>query len=107
LLFTIAASPVSALTRENAAQDIRVLGQLNANSASKQELLTVPGLDNEAVDTIVAARQRAPLTDLATLANIPPNALAHLKVSGDSDYRRIRKLPLEVLDRSRVTRVRR
>jgi hypothetical protein len=77
-------------------KDIRVLGRLNINDATREQLMTVPGLDRELVDAIVSARQKAPIADLATLP-IPPLATQHLKTDGSSDYRRIRVLPLQVM----------
>lgn len=77
-------------------QDIRVLGKLNINSATREQLLTVPGLDPQAVEAIVSARQKAPIGDLSSLP-ISPDAAQHLKTGGLSDYRRIRVLPLQVM----------
>ncbi|HWE29049.1 MAG TPA: hypothetical protein VHB97_13670 [Polyangia bacterium] len=88
-----AASPVAAVQNE----DIRVLGRLNINSATREQLLTVPGLDAGTVDAIIKQRQTAPISNLSALP-LPPEATEHLKTDGDSDYRRIRRLPLEVLD---------
>jgi hypothetical protein len=88
-----AASPVAAVQNE----DIRVLGRLNVNSATREQLLTVPGLDPATVDAILKQRQQAPISDLSGLP-LPADAVDHLKTGGDSDYRRIRRLPLQVLD---------
>jgi hypothetical protein len=88
-----AATPVAAVQNE----DIRVLGRLNINSATREQLLTVPGLDATAVDAILKQRQAAPISNLGALS-LPPEASDHLKTDGDSDYRRIRRLPLQVLD---------
>jgi hypothetical protein len=87
-----AARPVAADQNE----DIRVLGKLNVNSATREQLRTVPGLDAPGVDAIVSARQKAPIVDLATLP-IAPEAAQHLKTLGDSDFRRLRVLPLQVM----------
>jgi hypothetical protein len=87
------ATPVAADQKE----DIRVLGKLNVNSATRDQLLTVPGLDAGIVDVILTQRQRGPISDLSTMA-LPPEAADHLKTGGDPDYRRIRRLPLQVLD---------
>jgi hypothetical protein len=76
--------------------DIRVLGKLNVNSATREQLLTVPGLDAQLVDVIVSARHNAPIQDLAALP-VSADAAQHLKTGGESDYRRIRVLPLEVV----------
>jgi DNA uptake protein ComE-like DNA-binding protein len=94
-----AATPVAADQKE----DIRVLGKLNVNAATREQLLTVPGLDAALVDAIVAQRQKAPISDLSTLT-LPPEAVEHLKIGGDSDYRRIRRLPLQVLDTVKTAR---
>jgi hypothetical protein len=104
LLLCVGASHVRALPHDNTPAEIRILGQLNVNTASKEELLTVPGLDDNAVETILAARKKGPLTDLQALGSLPLNALSHLKLSGDSDYRRIRKLPFQIMDRRRMAR---
>ena len=87
-----AASPVAAVQNE----DIRVLGKLNVNTATREQLLTVPGLDATSVDALVEQRARIPITNLPAL-QLSPDALEHLKTTGDSDYRRIRRLPLQVL----------
>jgi DNA uptake protein ComE-like DNA-binding protein len=87
-----AATPVAVDQKD----DIRVLGRLNVNEASRDQLLTVPGLDPVAVAALLAQRQQAPLDDSA-LVRLPSEAAAHLKADGASDYRRIRRLPLQVL----------
>ncbi len=88
-----AATPVAAVQNE----DIRVLGRLNVNTATREQLLTVPGLDAGIVDAMIKQRQAAPISNLSALP-LPPGATEHLKTDGDSDYRRIRRLPLQVLD---------
>src|SRR6478752_1845776 len=88
-----AASPVAAVQSE----DIRVLGRLNVNCATREQLMTVPGLDRPMVDSILQLRQKGPISDLGTLT-LPADAADHLKTDGESDYRRIRRLPLQVLD---------
>jgi hypothetical protein len=88
-----AASPVAAVQNE----DIRVLGKLNVNCAMREQLLTVPGLDRAAVDAILQLRAKGPISDLQSLT-LPAEAIEHLKTDGESDYRRIRRLPLRVLD---------
>jgi hypothetical protein len=87
-----AATPLAADQK----QDIRVLGKLNVNSATREQLLTVPGLDGQLVDVIMSARQKATIEDLSALP-ISTDAAPHLKTDGESDYRRIRVLPLEVM----------
>ncbi len=88
-----AAAPVAAVQNE----DIRVLGKLNVNQATREQLLTVPGLDAGAVDAILRERAKAPISNLGALP-LPADAVEHLKTDGDSDYRRIRRLPLQVVD---------
>jgi hypothetical protein len=91
----------SQVTDQN--QDIRVLGQLNVNAASRNALLTVPGIHTSLVDAILQARQRAPIGDLNSLAvPISAETASHLKTDGASDYRRIRRLPLQVVDHIRT-----
>jgi hypothetical protein len=88
-----AATPVAAVQNE----DIRVLGRLNVNVATREQLLTVPGLDAVTVDALLQQRKRAPISDLGALS-LPVEAIEHLKIDGEPDYRRIRRLPLQVLD---------
>jgi DNA uptake protein ComE-like DNA-binding protein len=88
-----AATPVAAVQSE----DIRVLGRLNVNVATREQLLTVPGIDPAVVDQILKERQAAPISNLSALS-LSPETVEHLKTNGDSDYRRIRRLPLQVLD---------
>ena len=88
-----AATPVAAVQNE----DIRVLGRLNVNSATREQLLTVPGLDAAAVDALLQQRKLGPISDLGALT-LPAEAIDHLKTGGEPDYRRIRRLPLQVLD---------
>ena len=97
LLSGVAAAKAATPVAIDQKEDIRVLGKLNVNQASRDQLLTVPGLDPALVDTILQQRQRAPISDLSTLP-LPAEAREHLKTGGDSDYRRIRRLPLQVLD---------
>jgi hypothetical protein len=88
-----AATPVAIDQKE----DIRVLGKLNVNHASREQLMTVPGLDPALVDQILQQRQHAPISNLSALP-LPAESIEHLKIGGPSDYRRIRRLPLQVLD---------
>src|SRR5262249_4431081 len=84
-------------------QDIHVLGKLNVNTASREALLTVPGVDAGLADAILDARQKAPIDDLQTVGHpIPTEAAPFLKTDGTSDYRRIRRLPLQVIDHVRT-----
>ena len=88
-----AATPVAAVQNE----DIRVLGRLNVNSATREQLMTVPGLDAAVVDAILQQRKLGPIPSLDILT-LPAESVEHLKTDGDPDYRRIRRLPLQVLD---------
>jgi hypothetical protein len=88
-----AATPVAAVQNE----DIRVLGRLNVNLATREQLLTVPGLDATAVDALLQQRKLSPISNLGELS-LPAEAVDHLKTDGEPDYRRIRRLPLQVLD---------
>src|SRR4051794_29244902 len=83
-----AASPVAAVQNE----DIRVLGRLNVNVATREHLLRVPGLDAVPVAGLLQQRKTAPISDLGALS-LPNEAVDPLKPDGDSDYRRIRRLP--------------
>jgi hypothetical protein len=85
--------------------DIRVLGKLNVNCATREQLLTVPGLDRTMVEGLMQLRQKGPISDLSSIElRLPAEALEHLKTDGDSDYRRIRRLPLQVVDSVRTAR---
>jgi DNA uptake protein ComE-like DNA-binding protein len=107
--------PLAAHAKESAAQpvaqpaavvpavvedSIRTLGRLNVNTATREQLLTVPGLDAATVDDLLRERSRSPIVDLAALRQLSDEALTHLKTSGASDIRRIRQLPLVRLDQS-------
>jgi hypothetical protein len=94
---TLASATAATSVAIDQKEDIRVLGKLNINDASRDELLSVPGLDAQVVDEIVSERVKAPIGDLATLP-LPPDAVQHLKIDGSSDFRRIRRLPLQVLE---------
>ena len=72
-------------------------GASTSTCATREQLLTVPGLDPAAVDAILQQRQQRPISNLGALP-LPREAAEHLKTDGDSDYRRIRRLPLQVLD---------
>src|SRR4051794_31866483 len=83
-------------------QDIRVLGRLNVNAATRDALLTVPGMEASLADAILQARQKAPIEDLNSLSVPGPAETAtHLKTDGASGYRRIRRLPLQGVGRIR------
>jgi len=91
------AATVVAADGANAPQ-IRTVGRLNVNTASRDALLKVPGLEAAQVDAILAARADHEITDLAPLA-LPEAALIHLKTAGESNFYRIQQNPLVRLAR--------
>lgn len=68
----------------------RAVGKINVNTATREQLLRVPGLEAASVDALLAAR---PVSDLAPFV-LAPEARAHLKLSGDSTFFRILQGPL-------------
>jgi hypothetical protein len=78
-------------------QDIRVVGRLNVNRATREQLGRVPGLDAAAIDALVAARKTQPIADLTSFT-LPELALAHLTTDGESTFCRILQLPLVRLE---------
>src|SRR5262245_3314663 len=84
-------------------EDIRVLGRLNVNAATHDALMAVPGMEAAMADAILEARQKAPIDDLSHLSvPVPAETATHLKTDGASDFRRIRRLPLQVIDHTRT-----
>ena len=77
-----------------AKDDIRLLGRLNVNQATREELLLIPALDPLKADELLAARDRGPLTSLSAFG-LSEESLTRLSVAGPSTLRRIRPLPLE------------
>ena len=75
--------------------DIRLLGRLNVNVASREELLEIPSIDAAAVERIIAARSHGKLNSLSHL-ELSEEACRRLVIEGPSTLRRIRQLPLEV-----------
>jgi hypothetical protein len=75
--------------------DIRLLGKLNVNTATRDELLAIPALSEREVDQLLEARTRGPLRSLASFS-LSTEACARLSLSGPSTLRRIRPLPLEI-----------
>ena len=75
--------------------DTRVIGRLNANVASRDELLQLPSIDAAAADRIIVARSHGKLTTLSHL-ELSDEACNRLIVDGPSTLRRIRQLPLQV-----------
>jgi hypothetical protein len=100
-LLIFLAAPATAKEAGPVASDqtgyIRALGRLNVNTATREQLLQVPGLDGQAVDGLLAAREKAPIADLSALA-LGDEIAAHLKTDGDSTFYRIRQNPLRRLD---------
>jgi hypothetical protein len=93
LAFGKEASPPAAVQKE----DIRLLGRLNVNIATRDELLQVPTLDAEKVDQLLEARSRGPITTTSlAVFNLTPEAALRLCTSGPSTLRKIRPLPLEI-----------
>jgi hypothetical protein len=76
---------------------IRALGRLNVNTASKDQLQQVPGLDSSKVDELLRVRTQAPISDLATL-DLTDEVTVHLKTEGDSTFYRVRQNPLRRVD---------
>jgi DNA uptake protein ComE-like DNA-binding protein len=76
-----------------ASPQIRTVGRLNINTASRDQLLKVPGLEASHVDAIIVARDAQEVTDLNTLS-LPEASKAHLKTEGDSNFYRIQQNPL-------------
>ena len=79
--------------------DTRVIGRLNVNAASRDDLLQLPSIDAAAADRILAARSHGKLTTLSHL-ELSDEACNRLVVEGPSTLRRIRQLPLEVFSPS-------
>ena len=77
---------------------IHVLGHVNVNRASADELAQVPGLRPADVARILKAREKGPLSSLDGL-HLPSQALRYLSTDGPSDFSRIRK-PLEAVGQS-------
>ncbi len=80
-------------------EDIRVLGRLNANVATRDELLQVPGIEATKVDEILEARAQGALSSLDRFG-LAPDVLSRLSLEGRSTLRRIRVLPLETFAQS-------
>jgi hypothetical protein len=76
-------------------EDIRLLGKLNVNTATREELLQIPALTEREVDQLIEARTRGPLRSLAAFS-LTAEATNRLSFTGASTLRRIRPLPLEI-----------
>jgi DNA uptake protein ComE-like DNA-binding protein len=105
--FAVAASAKPAIAPATAATPVasegvnspqlRVVGRLNINTATRDELLKVPGLDAKIAAEILWARANAPITDVAMVAGLSGEARVHLKVDGASNFTRILQNPLQTL----------
>jgi hypothetical protein len=87
----------------NEQPQVRAVGRLNVNTASREQLLKVPGLDETAADQLLRLRARAPIADLHA-ARLSDEAAVHLKTDGESNFYRLRQLPLRQLDDTTVSR---
>jgi hypothetical protein len=90
-------SPVTSVASDGAGgphQQLRVVGRLNVNTATREQLSKVPGLDPTAVDAILQAREEDPIKDLAALPGLSDEARLHLKTDGESNFTRILQNPL-------------
>ncbi|HZS38863.1 MAG TPA: hypothetical protein VFF06_18650 [Polyangia bacterium] len=102
LLLALAAGPVASAKEATVAaadsvQDIRAVGRLNVNRATREQLLRVPGVDEVEADALLARRAEGPIGVLGGFG-LPPAALEHLKTDGESNFCRIVQLPLRRLD---------
>ena len=80
-------------------EDIRILGRLNANVATREELLQIPGMEAAKVDAMLDARAQGALSSLDRFG-LTPDVLSRLSLDGCSTLRRIRVLPLETFAQS-------
>jgi hypothetical protein len=83
------------------APQLKVVGRLNVNTASRDDLKKVPGLDATTLEYIVEIRLTEKITDLDTIPNLSDEAHAHLKVIGESNFTRILQNPLQTLTASK------
>ncbi len=92
------ASVATPVVGEGVAQpqpQLRVVGRLNVNTAGRDQLAKVPGLDAVTIEKILEARVTGPIKDLDQVGPIPDEARAHLKVDGESNFTRILQNPLQ------------
>ena len=94
-----AAKEAAAVASSDQISYIRALGRLNVNTATKEQLAMVPGLDSSKVDAILRTRSEAPISDLTNLS-LSEEVENHLKTDGDSTFYRIRQNPLRRVDQS-------
>jgi hypothetical protein len=78
-------------------EEIHYLGKFNVNDAPAEELERVPGLSKADIERIISARESGPITNLKSL-KLQPRALKYLRIEGASDFARIRKLPLQLIE---------
>ena len=83
------------------APQLKVVGRLNVNTASRDDLKKVPGLDGVTLEYIVEIRLTEKIVDLDTIPNLSDEARAHLKVLGESNFTRILQNPLQTLTASK------
>lgn len=76
---------------------LRVVGRLNVNTATREQLLQVPGLDAAAVEALLEARVQQPIVEITRVTAVPDEALRHLKTSGASNFTRLLQHPLQRL----------
>ena len=77
---------------------LRVVGRLNVNTATRDQLQKVPALEAATVEAILEARLDAPIADLDAIPALTAEARSHLKVEGDSNFTRILQNPLKTFD---------
>ncbi len=76
--------------------DSRAVGRVNVNTATREQLLKVPGLDEATVDGLMVCR---PIRDLGSVVPaLPTPALDHLKTDGLSNFARLVQGPLVRID---------
>ena len=70
---TPAATPATAVASDGASQpQLKAVGRLNVNTATRHELSAVPGLDPTAIQAILEARTTARIADLARITPLSP-----------------------------------
>jgi len=86
---------LAAMHVEESHNDVHLLGKLNVNTATREQLQSIAALEPSDVDALLAARAHGTITSLAAF-DLSDEALDRLTVKGPSTLRRIRALPLEV-----------
>lgn len=79
------------------ADEIHYLGKINVNEAPADELDRVPGLTKADVERILQERKAGPIVNLKVL-RLPVRAAKYLRTEGASDFARIKKLPLQLIE---------